>query len=512
MPDALSTEPLNLLSQADVSRKIANSQIKLETRSAFGQYMTPATVAAFMASLFPTPSHPHIRLLDPGAGVGILSSAFVEHVCKRQADCHIDVDAYEIDPVMRSYLEKNLDLCKAAVMKNRGAVTWKIVAEDFICEASRKVASLNSLWPETWVPYTHCIMNPPYKKIASTSDHRACLRGAGIETVNLYSAFVALSLILLEKGGNLVAIIPRSFCNGPYYRPFRAFILKHAAVRHIHLFGSRSKTFKEDQVLQENIIVVLEKDGLQKNVTVSVSTDDTFSDISTSTYPFSRIVKKNDKALFIHIPTSPDADPIDTETAFSYTLSQIGIQVSTGPVVDFRLKDQLKEMPENGTVPLLYPCHFKGKRIQWPIRGGKKPNAIQLNANTQKWLYPNGFYTVVRRFSSKEEKRRIVASVVDPTVFGDAEKLGLENHLNVFHSKKTPLTEALAWGLSVFLNSTAVDALFRRFSGHTQVNATDLEQMTYPSRKALVELGNWAMAQGALTQDMVDTEVERISE
>jgi adenine-specific DNA-methyltransferase len=512
MPEALLEEPLNLLSRADASRKIANGKLKVETKSAFGQFMTPATVASFMASLFPAPSNQSIRLLDPGAGVGSLTSAFVEHLCKGKAGYIFDVDAYEIDPIMRSYLEKNLDLCEATARENGGSATWRVFSEDFIAEASRKASSLKSLWPEKVDRYTHCIMNPPYKKISSASLHRASLRTAGIETVNLYSAFVALSLLLLERGGYLVAIVPRSFCNGPYYRPFREFLLKHAAVRRIHLFGSRNQAFKEDKVLQENIILLLEKGGRQKGVIVSTSTDDTFSDTAISEYPFREIVREDDKELFIHIPASPEADFLDDAKAFNHSLSQLGIQISTGPVVDFRMKDQLKAMPEAGTVPLLYPCHFKGQSIQWPIEDGKKPNAILSNKDTQKWLYPNGFYTVVRRFSSKEERRRIVASVVDPAVFGETEKLGLENHLNVFHCDKKPLSETLARGLAAFLNSTAVDDNFRRFSGHTQVNATDLKLMKYPSRKALIELGKWVIRQGELTQEMIDEEIERIAE
>ena len=243
MPEALLEEPLSLLSRADAARKIASGKLHMENKSAFGQYMTPATVASFMASLFPVPSNKKIRLLDPGAGVGSLTSAFVEHLCKGETGYRVDVDAYEIDPVMCSYLEKNLDLCEATAAEHALSLTWRVFPEDFIVEASRKASSFKSLWPERAERYTHCIMNPPYKKIASVSHHRTCLRAAGIETVNLYSAFVALSLVLLEKGGYLVAIIPRSFCNGPYYRPFREFMLKNAAVRRIHLFGSRNKAF-----------------------------------------------------------------------------------------------------------------------------------------------------------------------------------------------------------------------------------------------------------------------------
>jgi adenine-specific DNA-methyltransferase len=117
---------------------------------------------------------------------------------------------------------------------------------------------------------------------------------------------------------------------------------------------------------------------------------------------------------------------------------------------------------------------------------------------------------VVRRFSSKEEKRRIVAGVVQPDIFGDAEMLGLENHLNVYHENKHGLPEALARGLAIYLNTTAVDENFRRSSGHTQVNATDLKMMKYPSRKALIELGEWAKCNDEPTQSMLDEQLDKL--
>jgi adenine-specific DNA-methyltransferase len=176
-----------------------------------------------------------------------------------------------------------------------------------------------------------------------------------------------------------------------------------------------------------------------------------------------------------------------------------------GPVVDFRLKEYLRENPEDGTVPLLYPAHFVNGKLEWP-RQSKKPNALIDSLETRKWLYPMGFYTVVRRFSSKEERRRIVAHVVAPVAFkGDA--IGFENHLNVFHSGKMGIDGNLAHGLAVFLNSTAVDDYFRRFSGHTQVNATDLRLLRYPGIQDLKKLGRWAQVQGDLTQELIDRQL-----
>ena len=98
----------------------------------------------------------------------------------------------------------------------------------------------------------------------------------------------------------------------------------------------------------------------------------------------------------------------------------------------------------------------------------KKPNAIAVNAASRKWLYPNeGHFVVTRRFSSKEEKRRVVASVCPPELPGKL--IGFENHLNVYHANRRGLPELLAVGLGVYLNSSLVDRYFRQFSGHTQV-------------------------------------------
>jgi adenine-specific DNA-methyltransferase len=81
----------------------------------------------------------------------------------------------------------------------------------------------------------------------------------------------------------------------------------------------------------------------------------------------------------------------------------------------------------------------------------------------------------VRRFSSKEEKRRIFAAVVDPLLHPNG--VAFENHLNYFHKNKHGFDRALAYGLSAYLNSAPLDECFRSFSGHTQVNATDLRNL-----------------------------------
>lgn len=488
-----------MLENVDSIRQLVGRSINNQRKSQLGQYMTPASVARFMASLFPYSEIKTARLLDAGAGVGSLASAFLDRWKSGGFGFkRVEVCAYEVDNTMRGYLSDALDS-----YAERLSVETRILPDDFI-----EHAVLNLFTRGQHNGFTHAIMNPPYKKIRSNSRHRLLLRKAGIETVNLYSAFVALALDLLAPGGYLVAIIPRSFCNGPYYKPFRKFILRRAAIRHMHLFESRNRAFKEDGVLQENIIIALERDGFQDKVTISNSLDGSFGDYIAKSYPFNQVVHQSDAERFIYIPNS--IETLGQITNLNYSLADIGAEVSTGPVVDFRLKEFLCDMPEEETVPLLYPCHFTSDGVLWPKLNIKKPNAILKNRETEKWLYPKGFYTVIRRFSSKEENRRIVASLIDPSYFSTSH-LGFENHLNVLHKGKQGLPEMLARGLTVFLNSTTVDESFRRFSGHTQVNATDLRQMKYPSRAALIALGRWAKSKGQLSQQQIDKKVVDIS-
>ena len=488
--------------EVEQTRLAVSKNIDTKKKSLLGQFFTPASISKFMAEMFAINENGNCHLLDAGAGIGSLSAAFLERWTSGSLNFkHVELDAFEIDSSLKSHLIQTLD--KYNEYPGFGLT---IRGTDFIHAAADYLSG--GLFAERLPKYTHAILNPPYKKISSKSAHRAVLRQVGIETVNLYSAFVALSLALLDDQGQLVAIIPRSFCNGLYYRPFRKFIIRHAAIKQIHLFKSRNKAFKDDDVLQENIIIRLKRGGRQGSVIISTSTDDSFNDLTIQDYPFERIVFSEDQEQFIHIPTSSEMNALDLSSSTNNSLSDIKINVSTGPVVDFRVKEHLCKMPESNTVPLLYPIHFINNGCEWPKQDIKKPNAIKRNKDTEKWLYPNGFYCVVRRFSSKEEKRRVVANVVDPSKFPDASALGFENHLNVFHASKKSLPKVLAFGIALFLNTTAVDEYFRTFNGHTQVNATDLKRMKYPNRDTLITFGEWAIAQDELTQKMIDDKLE----
>ena len=226
---------MNLALMDDV-RMEANTRLNPKNKAALGQFMTPAPVAQFMANILNHTGYgDEAKLLDCGAGIGTLTIAAVNTNKGINS-----IEQWEVDPIMRNYLESNI---KAL------GVPYTIHGNDFIEDAVKNILD------GTGSRFTHAIINPPYKKINSNSAHRKLLRSVGIETVNLYTAFLALTILLMKDGGRIVGIIPRSFCNGTYYKPFREMMLKHCSIEWLHLFESRVSTFKDDNVLQENIIV-----------------------------------------------------------------------------------------------------------------------------------------------------------------------------------------------------------------------------------------------------------------
>ena len=481
----------DLVEQADFLRLDAGRCLEAERKSELGQFLTPASVARLMASMLES-REAEVRILDAGAGVGSLFAAAVAELCRRNdRPQRIEVTAYEIDRHLASYLPDTFRLCELECQRAGISFSGEIVESDFIASTAEfLVGGLFRKGPEK--QFSCAILNPPYKKINSESETRQLLRQLGIETSNLYTGFLACAVLLLQPGGEMVAITPRSFCNGSYFRTFRRFFLRKMQLRRLHVFESRQQAFRDDEVLQENVIVHAVRQGEgsrppKVTITSSAGPDDDLPLIRE--IPYGQVVQSRDPQSFIHIaPDDLGQQVVDIVSRFEATLPDLGLTVSTGRVVDFRAKEHLRETPGNGTAPLIWPTHFQAGYIAWPKPGSRKPNAIAMAEKIRDQLVPNENYVLVRRFSAKEEKRRVVAAVYDAARI-PAAVVGFENHLNYFHRNGGGIDLTLARGLAVFLNSTLVDAYFRQFNGHTQVNATDLRSLKYPSLEQLRALG-----------------------
>lgn len=315
---------------------------------------------------------------------------------------------------------------------------------------------------------------------------------------NIYAAFLALGLRLLVPGGQQVAITPRSWMNGTYYSNFRHAFVREAGIDAIYTFESRSRVFGDLGVLQESIIVAASRGIFQDKVLVQASFDHN-AEPSSRNVDYSEIVTPD----FIHVPaTEKDAEAVSWMTTHvTSTLADLGLTVSTGRVVDFRSREMLHFEPVTGSVPMVNVSHLRGGIVHHPI-GAKKPEWFHSDSTSMANLVvPGGVYVLIKRFSAKEEKRRIVSAV-----WRSEGSVAFDNKLNYIHQDGHGLDPEIAAGLALFLNSTRVDEYFRVFSGHTQVNATDLRVMRFPSLDQLRELGQHPVDK----QQDIDVVVERV--
>ncbi len=503
----MATERLHLGQSRSVRRRsstlesIADRESQLRSpdgrgrKAKQGQFFTPVPIARFMASLFdlrPTPA----SLLDPGAGLGILSSAFAEHWLHGSSG-QLRVTMIENDSTILDTLQVTKhDLRKSGVLPT-------VVHDDYLHWYADSVAPLAG----DMAAFDYAILNPPYFKISSRSDSRSILRSLNIETSNMYAAFLALTARALKPGGQLVAITPRSFANGAYFRHFRQDFFGRMSLSTIHSIDSRNTAFARDQVLQETVILHARKQKRPNKVLITAG-GLTKSDITTSiSVPYSQVQSPAGSSGPIRIPRDQiDLDVNSRIHRLPAALADLGVAVSTGQIVDFRSRQHLRHSISPEDVPLLYPRDLSSTgHIKWSPTGSKHPIAIAKNESTTPHLMPMGPYTVVKRFTAKEERKRVVASSTG-SLDWQGEHLAFENHLNVYHQGGRPLSESFATGLSAFLNSSLVDLYFRQVSGHTQVNASDLRSLRYPTAQQLERLGD-SMPPGSLSQAELDSVV-----
>ena len=117
--------------------------------------------------------------------------------------------AYELEPVLVEYLHSTLVECGEVCQECGVEFFGEVLETDFIKAGVEMLRG--GLFPVERHSFNRAILNPPYKKIRSDSEYRRLLSSIGVETSNLYSAFLAIVADLLRPGGELVAITPRSF-------------------------------------------------------------------------------------------------------------------------------------------------------------------------------------------------------------------------------------------------------------------------------------------------------------
>jgi adenine-specific DNA-methyltransferase len=461
-------------------------------RKAKAQVFTPPEIARFMASMFSSiPSE--YRLLDAGAGVGTLTAAVCERIASLHSPRRLTAHLFENDPQLIPLLRKNLENCGRRLCESGHVFEYVIHDEDFILATA---AGLDGQRTFEGLPFGEefdgAIMNPPYYKVRKDSSYAKLLDRLVHGQPNVYAFFMALAARLLKESGELVAITPRSFCNGLYFRDFRRWFFQRMGLDRVHLFESRTDAFKHSDVLQESIITKahrLGKASERTRVTTSFGRN-LGRDLRRLDVSAESILDNSCGDYVVRIPEQlGDEDVMAFVESFSQRFEDVGLRISTGPVVMFRATQFLLRDPDNdGSVPLLLPHNIKQFRTVWPLAKNGKPSSLILCDESLRLLLPTRNYVLLKRFSAKEEKRRLTASCFLGTQWAFSH-IGIENHVNYVYHQDRELSEDEVYGIASLFNSPLLDRYFRTLSGNTQVNATEIRNMNFPSLRTIAKIG-----------------------
>jgi len=448
----------------------------------YAQYFTNIKIATFMVDMLNNINFNKqkiLKILDAGAGEGILGIQAVIK-CIEMGYKNIHITFYEIDEEMIPLIQRHLDDLKKLVSDKSVKLNIKIISADFVLSRPNE-------------KYNVIIINPPYFKYSvKESQYSNATSDLFKGNPNIYASFMAVCIASLAKEGTLVSITPRSFTNGLYFKGFRKFIYDNVNFEHIHIFKSRDKVFKDSQVLQECIICKVVKTLQKDKIIISSSNSDIdLEDSEYNSYNNNLIIDKSNDLRMLHIPeTKKDFEILIRANLLKSTFEQSGYFISTGPVVEHRVREFIIEgkfKVDKQYVPLIRPHNIRFMQVDLDINERKDAYFLYDN-NSIKHLLKNKTYILLKRFSTKDEKKRLIAAVLSAEYL-DSSYIGVGNKLNYIGIKNDELSSKEAVGLSAVFNSKFMDDYFRCFSGNTQVNASEIRIMKFPGRETVKQIG-----------------------
>lgn len=468
-------------------------------RKKIGQFFTPVAIAEHMAKLSRV-CHDTVWVLDPGAGSGMLSAAIVDGLLSKRVGT-IHLDAYENNADILPLLKCNLDRMQSKAQEQDVKLIFRIFEENFI--TANQFAWTGLIPGEK---YDIVIANPPYKKIGKNEMEAQAMQSIVYGQPNLYFLFMAMGVQLLKEGGECVYIVPRSFSSGLYFTAFRKHFLNAVKIENLHLFTSRESVGgSKDSVLQETIILrAVKGQGCAGAIEITESSNEACLIENRHFVGYDTCVKNDDNA-FLFFPTSDeDAQVLDFINQWPLTLPKIGYRMKTGIVVDFRETEWMRTDNDEGVIPLLWAYNFCENRIRFPVEVTGKPQYLYDSEGTDRLKMRKGNYLLLKRFTSKEERKRLQCALLLEEDLRAYSALSTENHLNFITKVNGKMSKEELYGLFVVLNSSYMDKYFRILNGSTQVNANEINAIPFPAHDDIVQMGQKAVRLEILSESDCD--------
>lgn len=469
-----------------------------EVRSANGVYYTPPAVvgrlldAAEQAGVDWT----KCRALDPACGGG----AFLGPLARRMAPSLRGADrrvaernlserltGYELDPFAAWLSAAFLDATLLEV------VGWA-PSERF--EAVKVGDSLLRIGEAA--QFELVVGNPPYGRVKLPAPLREAYKRGLYGHANLYGLFLELAVAKTRPGGVVAYVTPTGFLCGEYFKNLRRLLLEEAHPVAFDFIAERDGVF--DDVLQETLLVTFRRAADPGAAKVHFATAGVHDGLRVVGGGAVELPEGSDGPWIL--PRTQEAAPLVARLRqMPNRLADWGYGVSTGPLVWNRHKDQLRERPGRGHLPLIW-AESVGPNGDFEFRAARRNHAPYFAPRpSDDFLKVRRPCVLLQRTTAKEQARRLLAAEL-PQAFLDEHggSVTVENHLNMV-VPVVPTPSVSPRVLAAFLNSKVADRVFRCISGTVAVSAYELESIPLPPAWALAQLDE-LLSRGASALDV----------
>jgi adenine-specific DNA-methyltransferase len=371
-----------------------------------------------------------------------------------------------------------------------GQVFLEAATLPLIIEAGRRPADMidvcDSLNREVKAPprFDLVVGNPPFGRQKLPGSQRTRFARSLYGHANMYGVFMDLAVQHTRESGFVAFLTPPSFLAGEYFKNLRALLWREAPPVAVDLVTARKGVFED--VLQETVIATYRKGAARRRARVYLIHAGIGRRVVPE--PAGRLTLPRKATAPWLLPRHlDDAALVPRMRSMSARIADWGYEVSTGPLVWNRVKDQLGDKAGQGRIPLIWAesVASDGRFLFRSERRNHKPY-FQLREGDE-WLVVRQPCVLLQRTTAKEQARRLIAAEMPAGFLRQHGCVTVENHLNMLvpATSKPAVSPGL---LAMFLNSAAADRAFRCLSGSVAVSAYEIENLPLPDASQLKRL------------------------
>lgn len=417
-----------------------------------GQYFTPLPLAAFMGSLAGSKkNHKSVKILDPGCGTAVLSCALIEHIVISSAVREIELTCYENDKMIIPSLNKSISFLAEWLRERNIKFTPVIFEKDFITENEDALSSLQSEEQH----FDYIISNPPFFKVPQSNIKQGMATEILSEQPNTYFFFMLIAGRLLKENGNLIFLLPRSFCCGGYYKKFRDELLNLVKIDSVYQFNSSKEVFEDKGMLSDFVIVNCLK---SKEHTTSYSIKTALINLPECREIYNYTFSFSKKENIIYLPKSDtDADTIKKINSYTSSLKKSNLEIRQGNVLRSKIKEFIIVEKSSNSVPYINAENIFTGEV----------NYVLVNDETSKLLIPNKNYILFTRYNT-HRKYRLVAAVNLKNRFKN-DSILIDKQLNYICANDSELNTGQAEKVADAINSDMLYNYIKIINGNINV-------------------------------------------